>query len=539
MNTNISLLLILLILSGCNPGTITIKSPKIKPVITNVEVQDDQLILTGANLSNIQKFSLTGNNQSTFEVVSKSDNRVVLNVKSAVKFVVGETIDFLLSSAHGASSVPVTVELSRMSATAGQVLRFNGTTWIPGTMDNSQIYAGTYNATSDTPDIVSLGGASGTYYIVTVAGTQNLGNGPEVFNAGDWVIFDGSNWSRVPVGNNTVSSFKGRTGVVVPLANDYTWSMLGKTSGKLTGSKISEIQDVDVTGIQNGHVLKWDMNSQQWKPEEDKASTSAPGSITGSQIAAGAIDATKVANGSITDAHISSSANIAMSKILNLSSTLAAKEPGVTPGVAGQYYRGDKTWQTLNTTAVPEGANLYFLDSRVRASLLTGYATGTALPIAATDTLLQALGKLEAQVNANPGYWTKTGTDLNYATGSVAIGTASAPRAKLDVNGTIISKAAVSNASTVIDFNSGNLQYTSSNCGAFALHNLKDGGTYSFLVQGTSSTTCSFTVFSDAGTSPLTMRLPPDHGPTIASKYTLYSFVVFGNTVIGAWIPGY
>lgn len=43
---------------------------------------------------------------------------------------------------------------------------------------------------------------------------------------------------------------------------------------------------------------------------------------------------------------------------------LDAKEPTVSAGTSGQYYRGDKTFQTLNTTAVTEGTNLYFTNAR-------------------------------------------------------------------------------------------------------------------------------------------------------------------------------
>jgi predicted heme/steroid binding protein len=46
-----------------------------------------------------------------------------------------------------------------------------------------------------------------------------------------------------------------------------------------------------------------------------------------------------------------------------------SKEPGITSGTSLQYWRGDKTWQTLNTTVVPEGTNLYYTDDRARSSI--------------------------------------------------------------------------------------------------------------------------------------------------------------------------
>jgi Chaperone of endosialidase len=44
-------------------------------------------------------------------------------------------------------------------------------------------------------------------------------------------------------------------------------------------------------------------------------------------------------------------------------------EPTITAGTTAQYYRGDKSFQTLNTTAVAEGTNLYYTDARARAAL--------------------------------------------------------------------------------------------------------------------------------------------------------------------------
>jgi hypothetical protein len=44
-------------------------------------------------------------------------------------------------------------------------------------------------------------------------------------------------------------------------------------------------------------------------------------------------------------------------------------EPAYAVGTTLQYYRGDKSWQTLNTAAVPEQTNLYYTDARARAAL--------------------------------------------------------------------------------------------------------------------------------------------------------------------------
>lgn len=64
-----------------------------------------------------------------------------------------------------------------------------------------------------------------------------------------------------------------------------------------------------------------------------------------------------------------------------------SKEPTITTGTSSQYWRGDKTFQTLDTLAVSENTNLYFTNARVdsRVQAYTGDVTlsGTAFSIGA------------------------------------------------------------------------------------------------------------------------------------------------------------
>jgi hypothetical protein len=56
--------------------------------------------------------------------------------------------------------------------------------------------------------------------------------------------------------------------------------------------------------------------------------------------------------------------------------TFNNKENAIIAGTTAQYYRGDKTFQTLNTSVVPELTNLYFTQARVSAN--TDVAANTA-----------------------------------------------------------------------------------------------------------------------------------------------------------------
>lgn len=93
---------------------------------------------------------------------------------------------------------------------------------------------------------------------------------------------------------------------------------------------------------------------------------------------------------------------------------LDAKEPTITAGTTAQYWRGDKSFQTLNTTAVTEGTNLYHTTARVLATALTGLSTATNAAITAADTVLSAAGKLQKQItDALTDIATKAGLTSN------------------------------------------------------------------------------------------------------------------------------
>ena len=120
--------------------------------------------------------------------------------------------------------------------------------------------------------------------------------------------------------------------------------------------------------------------------------------------------------------------------------------------------------------------------------------------------------------------------------GNVGIGTYQ-PAVKLEVSGAIV---AGSNyiSSTTLNFGTANIVYSGVSCRAFTLTNLKSGGSYTFVNQyeGLAST-CSFTATNTSGDA-LIIHMPPDHGPTIANKHTIYSFFVANNHVYFSWVPG-
>ena len=100
---------------------------------------------------------------------------------------------------------------------AGKFLTTNGSvlSWadIAGGLD----YQGTWNASTNTPTLASSTGTNGYYYVVSVAGSTNL-NGITDWQAGDWLIFNGSVWQKIDQSwanagaNDNITSMTGVTG---------------------------------------------------------------------------------------------------------------------------------------------------------------------------------------------------------------------------------------------------------------------------------------------------------------------------------------
>lgn len=98
-----------------------------------------------------------------------------------------------------------------------------------------------------------------------------------------------------------------------------------------------------------------------------------------------------------------------------------------------------------NTDQLPEGAsNLYFTVARVLATVLTGLSVATGGAIVSTDTILQAFGKLQNQINNLPTYAKALFSDLNTGTDDAKYATslALAGSKYLDQSGAKISATA-------------------------------------------------------------------------------------------------
>lgn len=68
---------------------------------------------------------------------------------------------------------------------------------------------------------------------------------------------------------------------------------------------------------------------------------------------------------------------------------LNLKENTITAGTVGQYWRGDKSWQTLNTDSVPEGTSQYFTDVRAQTAAVVDSTAGSETTQAASVSAMK------------------------------------------------------------------------------------------------------------------------------------------------------
>ena len=133
----------------------------------------------------------------------------------------------------------------------GSSITINGSGVISTNLSGTVVFKGTWDASTNTPTLASGVGTQGWQYAVNVAGTQNLGNGSQVYNVGDFVIYDGANWIDIS-GTTGVSTFNTRAGAVTLSSSDVI-TALGFTpynstnpSAYLTG--VSQLQVTSALG---------------------------------------------------------------------------------------------------------------------------------------------------------------------------------------------------------------------------------------------------------------------------------------------------
>jgi hypothetical protein len=123
---------------------------------------------------------------------------------------------------------------------------------IPDSLVGAVVYQGTWDASANSPALVSGTGTKGYYYKVSVAGTAGI-DGISQWNVGDTIIFDGTAWDKIDGVTNEVVSVAGLYGAVSASALN---SALGLAPVATTGaySSLSGAPAIPTPGGSSGQL---------------------------------------------------------------------------------------------------------------------------------------------------------------------------------------------------------------------------------------------------------------------------------------------
>jgi hypothetical protein len=136
--------------------------------------------------------------------------------------------------------------------------------------------------------------------------------------------------------------------------------------------------------------------------------------------------------------------------------------------------------------------------------------------------------------NRSTRFWDRVGIGMD-PTNALDVSGVIAATGNITAVGQILSIPPAVKSDLIFDFNNGNNQYTTANCGAVQLNNTIDGGVYSIVLAGATPALCSFT-----GTPSFTVHMPVPHGSTTAAtgKVTIYYFTRLNGHMMIGWSTG-
>ena len=165
-------------------------------------------------------------------IITLDDGREI-NAGEVVPFDVAERIKVITNGGGTSQSV-----LDTLTSLQSQITALSGFV----------NYEGTWNASTNTPTLVSSVGTKGDYYVVSVTGSTNL-NGVTTWTQGDWAIFNGTAWEKVD-NTDLVTSVAGRTGAITLTTADIgglgTIATQAASNVSITGGSITGITDLAV-----------------------------------------------------------------------------------------------------------------------------------------------------------------------------------------------------------------------------------------------------------------------------------------------------
>ena len=278
------------------------------------------------------------------------------------------------------------------------------------TLANSGVTAGTYGSSTAIPTITvdAKGRVTSANTVGIIAGVNSLNyTSASSYAAGGTIsgtsltlaAADGTNPGLISTGAQTIAGAKTFTDAITAAGfnGPLTGNVTGNASTATLANNISATSNTSLTSLANLATVGT-ITSGTWS-----AST-----IDVAHGGTGATSLTGILKGNGTGALSSAVAGV------DFETAIAAS----TQTPTAKYWRGDKTWQTLNTDVVPELTNnQYFTKSRVLGTELANLLPAHGV-ISTTDNVTSAFNKTIGNqlMNTSTGVFTFTGISLASAT---------------------------------------------------------------------------------------------------------------------------
>jgi hypothetical protein len=200
------------------------------------------------------------------------------------------------------------------------------------------------------------------------AGAKGAVPAPQAGDEGKYLKGDGS-WATVAGGGSSLA-VSDEGGSLTSAATSFNFVGGGVTATNV-GSAVTVTVPADAVSSVNGQTGAVSLVT------DDIAEDGAPVNLwfTDTRARTACVSDTAY-NAGTWDAvtNIAPSKNAVRDQIETMLTSIASKEPSITSGTSLQYWRGDKTFQTLNTAAVPESGNLYYTDTRAKTAAVSDTA---------------------------------------------------------------------------------------------------------------------------------------------------------------------
>ena len=276
--------------------------------IQNVSASNKVLGRTSSGAGIVEEISTTGSGNVVRSVSPTLQTPIGL-VKSDVGLGNADNTSDLAKPVSTATQAALNLKISASEKAANNgVATLDAGGKIPASQlpVGSQVYKGTWNASTNTPTLADGTGTTGWTYRVTTGGTINLGSGSLTFAVGDDAIYNGTVWQRNP-SSATVTSVNAQTGTVVlttdnineGLVNKYYSDSLARSSLSVTSplvysSATGALSIPQATTSASGYLSSADWNTFNSKQASGNFITSLSGDITAT--GPGNVQATIAAN---------------------------------------------------------------------------------------------------------------------------------------------------------------------------------------------------------------------------------------------------